>query len=164
MPDTYALLDALFSHAPVGVAHWDLDLHYRRVNPALAALIGVAPDEHLGRTPTEVLGAFGTRIEEVLREVAATGAPVVDADVHGEVGGAEVHRQLTIFPVRGEDGALLGVAGVIRDVSEQHEAQAERARLLRDALSSRAQAEAAQVRAEAAREEAEAARRRTEFL
>ncbi|HEX2084750.1 MAG TPA: PAS domain-containing protein [Solirubrobacteraceae bacterium] len=159
-----ALLDAIFSAAPVGVAFWDLDLRYRRVNPALAQLNRLRPEEHLGRTPREVLGELGEQVEEVLREVAATGDAVMDRELHGELRGEEVHRDATVFPVRGADGTLIGVAGVIRDVSAQHEAGAERARLLREALTSRAQAEAAQVRAEAAQAEAEAARRRTEFL
>jgi PAS domain S-box-containing protein len=159
-----ALLDAIFSAAPVGVAFWDLDLRYRRVNPALATLNGLDPTEHLGRTPGEMLGALGERIEAILRDVVESGAPIVDRALDGELDGAPVHRQCTVFPVRGPGGELIGVAGVVRDVGAHHDAQAERTRLLREALSSRAQAEAAQIRAEAAHAEAEAARRRTEFL
>jgi PAS domain S-box-containing protein len=159
-----ALLDAIFSAAPVGVAFWDLDLRYRRVNPALAALNRIPPAEHLGRRPSELLGGLGAAVEAVLGEVVAGNDAVVDREVEGELGDGVVHRQLTIFPVTGPDAELVGVAGVVRDVSAQHEAEAERARLLRDALTSRAQAEAAQIRAEAAHAEAEAGRRRTEFL
>jgi PAS domain-containing protein len=56
MPDAYALLDALFAHAPMGLAFWDEDLRYRRINGALAAMNGLAPEDHLGRTTNEVLG------------------------------------------------------------------------------------------------------------
>ena len=159
-----ALLDAIFSAAPVGVAFWDLERRYRRVNPALAALNRLPPAEHLGRTPTEVLGPIGEQVEAILGDVIDSGEAVVDREVNGELHGRTVHRQSTVFPVVGAAGELIGVAGVIRDVATQHEAQAERARLLREALSSRAQAEAAQVRAEAAQAEAEAARSQTEFL
>ncbi len=159
-----ALLDAIFSAAPVGVAFWDLELRYRRVNPGLAALNRLSPEEHLGRTPSEVLGELGERVEEQLRTVIEAGEAVVDAEIDSRLRGREVHRQVTLFPVRGNDGDVVGAAGVIRDVTAQHEAEAERARLLREALASRAQAEAAQVRAESAQEEAEAARGRTEFL
>jgi PAS domain S-box-containing protein len=159
-----ALLDAIFSAAPVGVAFWDLGLRYRRVNPGLAALNRISPEEHLGRTPSEVLGELGERVEEQLRVVIQTGEAVVDAEIDSRLHDRDVHRQVTLFPVRGHDGEVVGAAGVIRDVTAQHEAEAERARLLREALASRAQAEAAQVRAESAQREAEAARRRTEFL
>ena len=159
-----ALVDAVFAAAPVGVGFWDRELRYRRVNPALARLNGVPAEEHLGRLPSEFLGPLGTAIENLLQEVADGGKPVVDAEVSGEHGGRIHYRQGTIFPVLGPAGELTGVAGVIRDVSAQHEAEAERTRLLRDALTARAQAEAARVRSEAARADADAARRRTEFL
>ncbi|HEX8205264.1 MAG TPA: PAS domain-containing protein [Solirubrobacteraceae bacterium] len=159
-----ALLDAIFAAAPVGVAFWDVESRYRRVNPALAALNGISGEQHLGRTPSEVLGETGEQVETILAEVIERGEAVVDRAIHGVHRGAPLHRQCTVFPVIGAGGLLIGVAGVIRDVSSQHEADADRARLLREALSSRAQAEAAQVRAEAAHAEAEAARRQTAFL
>ena len=159
-----ALLDAIFAAAPVGVAFWDLERRYRRVNPALATLNGMPASGHLGRTPSELLGDVGAQVEAVLDEVVATRDAVVDRAVHGELNSAPVHRQCTVFPVVGAGAELIGVAGVIRDVAAQHEAEAERTRLLREALSSRAQAEAAQVRAEAAHAEADSARRQTAFL
>ncbi|HEV2061370.1 MAG TPA: PAS domain-containing protein, partial [Solirubrobacteraceae bacterium] len=137
-----ALLDAIFSAAPVGLAFWDLERRYRRVNPALASLNHVAPEQHLGRTPSELLGEVGEQVEAVLADVIDTREAVVDRTIHGELDAQPVHRQLTVFPVVGGDGELIGVAGVVRDVSVQHGAEAERARLLREALTSRAQAEA----------------------
>jgi serine phosphatase RsbU (regulator of sigma subunit) len=59
---------------------------------------------------------------------------------------------------------VVGVGGVIRDVTAERTLEEERSRLLREALTARAHAEAAQVRAESLREEAEAARRRAAFL
>lgn len=159
-----AVLDAIFSAAPVGLAFWDLDLRYRRVNPGLAQLNDVSAAAHLGRTPGELLGELGVRIEELLRRVVRTGEAVVDEEIDSELDGRAIHRQATLFPVRDGGAEVVGVAGVVRDVTAQHEAEAERTGLLREALSARAQAEAAQVRAEAAQAEAEAARRRTEVL
>ncbi|HEV3000104.1 MAG TPA: PAS domain-containing protein [Solirubrobacteraceae bacterium] len=159
-----AILDAIFSAAPIGLAFWDLDQRYRRVNPGLAQLNGVSAEAHLGRTPSELLGELGTRIEELLRTVVRTGEAVVDEEIDSELEGRPIHRQATLFPVRGADADVVGVAGVVRDVTAQHEAETERTQLLREALTARAQAEAAQVRAEAAQQEAEAARRRTEVL
>ena len=155
MPDKLALLDALWAHAPVGLAFWDDDLRYRRVNAALAEFDGVPVDDHLGRRPGEVLGPqAGGALEEALRRVQATKEPLADARLPG------IDAVLSAYPVPDGNGALYGVAGIFRDVS----AQAEREQLLRDALTARAQAEAAQVRAEAAWAETEAARRRSEFL
>jgi hypothetical protein len=69
------------------------------------------------------------------------------------------------------DGELLGVGAVVRDVTDRHRQEAQRTALVRQSVTARALAEAAQVRAEAAAEEAarereiaEAARRRSEYL
>jgi PAS domain S-box-containing protein len=131
----------------------------------MAELTGSPPDEHLGRTPVELLGAEeGTQFAEAVAEVLRTGAPIVDREVAVERGGRTSHREATWFPVLGPGGGVSGVGAVVRDVTHQHDAEAERARLLKQALSSRAQAEAAMVRAENARAEADIARRRTDFL
>ncbi|CAA9521411.1 MAG: Serine phosphatase RsbU, regulator of sigma subunit [uncultured Solirubrobacteraceae bacterium] len=158
-----ALLDAVFGAAPVGIALWDLDLRLRRVNPALAEMNGLPAAEHLGHTPAELFGEIGETTMDLLREVIERGEPVV-REVSGELGGRTIHREGTVFPVYGPQNEITAVAGVVREVTEFHEAEAERMRLLKEALTARAQAEAAQVRAEAARTEAEGARRRTEFL
>jgi PAS domain S-box-containing protein len=163
--ETTALLDAVFGAAPVGIAFWDLDLRYRRVNEALATINGVPAADHLGRRPSEVLGGLGGTVERLMGEVVAHGRPVVDHELEATLpDGRRQFRHTTLFPVRDVHGDLAGLAGVVRDVTAQHESEAERTRLLREALVSRAAAEAAQVRAEAAKAEAEAARRRTDFL
>jgi len=162
---TTALLDAIFAAAPVGLGYWDVEGRYRRVNDALATMNRLPAEEHLGRTPEQLLGQVGEQIGAAVREVLATGRPVVDREIAGAApDGAVKYRQGTWFPVLGPDGEVAGVGGVVRDATQQHEVEAERTRLLKEALTSRAQAEAAQVRAESARAEAEAARTGTEFL
>ena len=162
---TSALLDAVFGSAPVGIAFWDTELRYRRVNAAMARINGLPAEQHLGHRPSEVLGDVGDHIEALLDRVVSQGEPAIDEEFEVTLpGGRHQFRHKTIFPVRDIHGELAGLAGVVRDVTEQHESEAERTRLLREALVARAAAEAAQVRAEAAKAEAEAARRRTDFL
>jgi PAS domain S-box-containing protein len=114
MPDAYALLDALFSHAPMGLAFWDADLRYRRINPALAEINGVAPEDHLGRTATDVLGPdLGGRVEEMLRRVQETAQPFVDADITGVTPASPGEQRqwlASYYPVPARDGEMLGGA------------------------------------------------------
>ena len=160
-----ALLDAVFGAAPIGIAFWDAELRYRRVNAALAEINHLPAADHLGRRPSEILGELGDRVEELLRDVAISGDPVVDREIDVSLpDGSRQFRQTTAYPVHDPHGKVVGFAGVVRDVTAQHAAEEERNRLLRDALTARAAAEAAQVRAEAARAEADAGRRRTDFL
>lgn len=162
---TTALLDAVFAAAPYGMAFWDLDFRYRRVNGAMAELNGVSAADHLGRRPSHILAHVGETVEEILAEVVARDEPVLDREFEATFpDGRRQIRHKTLFPVRDEKGVLVGVAGVVRDVTEQQRAEAERDRLLKEALTARAAAEAARVRAETARAEADAARRRTDFL
>ena len=79
--DQLALLDALFDQAPVGMAFWDTELRYRRINPALAEINGIAPADHIGRRPSELLGEVGAEIEPVMRRALETGMPVIELDV-----------------------------------------------------------------------------------
>ena len=163
----HAMLDALFGHAPVGLGMWDTDLRFARVNAALAEIDGVTAEEHLGRRPSELLGEVGEQIEATLAEVVRTRAAARDREVSGSTPaapGETRHFRVDYYPVPNPDGSLLGVAAVVVDVTAEHHMADERGRLVREALTARAHAEAAQVRSETLRREADDARRRATFL
>src|SRR3712207_7737531 len=105
---TSLVLDRLFASAPVGMALLDRDLRYLRVNPALARMNRHAPEAHVGRSPRELLGDGGERLEVVLRQVLDTAAPVLGIEVAGppERG---THYLASYAPVLGEAGEAGGV-------------------------------------------------------
>lgn len=132
-----AELDAVFTAAPVGIGLVDLELRYVRVNAALAAFHRVPADVHLGRRIGEILpDDLGARLEAVIRRVLHDRAPVRDlafwATSPAEPTRAR-HWLGNYFPVVAPDGAVLGVAGVVVELTEQTRLAAERARAL-DAL------------------------------
>src|SRR5215217_7657869 len=134
-----SVLRALFECATVGQGFWDADLRYRLVNDRLAQINGVPVDDHIGRTPSEVLGDLGREAESAMRQVLETGSSLVEVDFAGETPaepGINRHWLATFYP------ALDGVAGVIVDVTDRH-AAAEREQEARQA------AETARARAEA---------------
>lgn len=161
-----ALLEAVFTHAPVGLAYWDGALRYRRINEALAAINGRPVEEHLGRTPSELLGSLGAEAERHMGAVLESGRPVLDRSVRGDPAGGAVDRHFvaSYYPVVEAGGAVIGVAAAVTEVTAQQTAEAERVDLLKSALAARALAEAAQIRSELAQDDAEAARARTELL
>src|SRR5690606_8586594 len=100
---------------------------YRRVNDALGVIDGVPAEEHLGRRPDEVLGELGRQIVAVLEQVAERREAIIDHGIEAVLpDGRTQFRQKTVYPVLDERGELAGLAGVVRDVTAQHDAEKER--------------------------------------
>ena len=145
-----ALLDTLFATAPVGLAFFDLELRYVRINTALAEINGVAVDEHLGRTVQEVLPEAEAEIAEQIARVARTGEPLRDVEVRVATQRDPGNPHLfsaSYYPVRGTDGEIIGVGAVVADITERQRAQIALAQALEREREARAAAEAAERRA-----------------
>jgi PAS domain S-box-containing protein len=130
--ESLALLDTLLATAPVGFAFMDPDLRYRRINEALAAINGLPPAAHLGRTLHEVLPALTPILEPLHRHVLETGQPLVNVELSGEKPTAPLeqgHWLASYYPVRTHDGRLLGVGVMVIDVTEHRRADETRAQL-----------------------------------
>ncbi|MFI0944045.1 SpoIIE family protein phosphatase [Streptomyces sp. NPDC021020] len=125
-----AALDSLFDSSPLGVAIFDKELRYVRVNDALAGMNGVPAAAHIGRTVAEVMP--DTRTAESLtalqRDVLLTGRPVIDLVSPAPVGTG--HRSVSYHRLVDRAGRVLGISATVIDVTERVEAaaRAERAR------------------------------------
>jgi signal transduction histidine kinase/PAS domain-containing protein len=125
--EAVAQLESLLHSAPVGLAFWDRDLRFVRLNRALAAVNGLPVEVHLGRTPAEVLpGLEGMdRLMARLRGVIETGEPFAGAEVSGETPaapGERRHWREDLFPVRRGE-AVVGVGGVVVETTEARRAE-----------------------------------------
>jgi signal transduction histidine kinase len=108
------VFDALFSALPVGVALLDHEARYVRINPFLADMNGAPVEQHLGRTPSQVLGEAGGPLEELARSVMATGEPVGDLEIRTPAPrGGTVTLRASFFPVELAEGT--GVGAVVAD-------------------------------------------------
>ncbi|MEU5186369.1 SpoIIE family protein phosphatase [Streptomyces klenkii] len=121
-----ALSLGLVTQSPIGLAVLDTALRYVMVNPALARIYGLRAEQCTGRTVREVLPRADTgAIEAAMREVLATGTPLLDRMAIGHEGGGadETQAQLVSY-YRLEDpgGQILGVATSLVDVSDRHRA------------------------------------------
>ncbi len=117
-----ALLQAFIDHVPAGLALLDRDLRLVRVNHALAAMSGLPPEAHLGRTLEEAIPAG--RWDELharIRSVLDAGEPVLDLDLCGQgppAGNPPKHYLASLCPVR-SDRRVIGVGLMMHDVSER---------------------------------------------
>jgi CHASE3 domain sensor protein len=80
---TVALLDPVFEQAPVGLAVFDDQLRFVRVNATLAAMDGLTEDQHLGLPIGDVLPGMAGEIGARLRDALAERRTVTDAEVEG---------------------------------------------------------------------------------
>ncbi|MER6301301.1 SpoIIE family protein phosphatase [Kitasatospora sp. NPDC001539] len=130
-----ALSARLVEQAPLGLAVLDPGLRYVLVNRTLERINGVPAADHLGRTPHEVLPHLDVAaIEERMRQVLATGQPVLEEFTTGRVphDGDREHAWTSSF-YRLEDQAhrVIGLAISVVDVTEQHQAALAAARARR---------------------------------
>ena len=117
-------VDVLFDAAPVGLAVYDLSARYVRVNAALAAMHGVAVEDHAGRSVEELVPEIPDA-HETVRLVIATGEPVSrEATGRTRADPGTDRRWITsYFPLADENGTLVGVGGAVIDVTARRGAE-----------------------------------------
>ena len=119
--EAFALLDALWETAPVGLVFFDRELRYRRVNGAVLDIDGGYGRRAAG--PHARVGARRGRaplIAEGLREVLADGRARFDVPVRGRLWhgrGPMQEWRIYSYPVRSPDGEIVGVGMVVVDVT-----------------------------------------------
>ena len=123
--ESLGLLDALFATAPVGLAFYDRNLRYLKINETLAALNGVPAEEHVGRTVGQVIPAIADQVEPLLRSVLESGEPVLGQELRGATAATPEERYwlASYYPVRSGDGEVIGVGAVVADLTERTRAQ-----------------------------------------
>jgi PAS domain S-box-containing protein len=141
-----AQLDAFLAVSPVGFALLDTELRYTRVNEALAEMNGVPIEAMLGRRPGDVLETkIASVAESMLRRVLETREPVVGLELVGRTLASGVERcwHSTYYPVTTKAGVLIGVGGVVQEITERKRAESQREQLLERESAARREAERA---------------------
>lgn len=106
----------------------DLDGRYRFANPATLAVFGFTADQVIGRTDLEILGEgeAAHRLRENDLQVLAAGEAFEIEETMPLPDGTPRHFQTRKMPLRGENGKVVGVLGIARDVTERKLAEAQR--------------------------------------
>ena len=110
---TDALLASMVANSPVGLAMVDRDLRFLSVNTALAAMNGIPAEDHLGRTPMELLpGLPPESYLPDLRDVLDGKVEVHHVLFSGETPaepGVLRHWEESLYAVRGASGEIEGL-------------------------------------------------------
>ncbi|MGW7384889.1 SpoIIE family protein phosphatase [Streptomyces sp. NPDC054794] len=121
-----ALSQRIVHQSPIGLAVLDTELRYVSVNPALARINGVPPEEHVGRRMRDILPMLDNdSLEAAFRRVLETGAPLVDRSSVGRTPADpdQDHAwSMSLYRLEDPMGRALGVAMSVVDTTEQHRA------------------------------------------
>jgi PAS domain S-box-containing protein len=132
--EALGLVEAILTSAPVGIAMFDMELRYVRVNDAYAALSGLAAAAHVGGGLGDVV-PLHLAVAADLRRVVTTGRTILGRHVELPTDPDDGARHFTVsyFPVRTTTGTLVGAGLTLVEITEAKRAEAERAALLRRA-------------------------------
>lgn len=119
-------LEALYENAPIGLASFDVDLRYRRINRRLAAFGGRAVESHIGRTIQDIVPALAPMIEKAAIAVLAGETFVSGRELAGETPahpGEVRYYKDHWYPVFDNQGKISGCGVVVDDVTDRKKAE-----------------------------------------
>ncbi|MFF4896462.1 SpoIIE family protein phosphatase [Streptomyces sp. NPDC001068] len=128
------LAAAALTQSPCAIAVYDEELRLRRVNEAMAEVIGLPEERVRGLRITEIGGKpQSEELERNMLQVLATGRPL-DVQTYMRTGGEELaHAWLArMAPVTDASGRVLGVSLAAHDITENYLAR-ERLQLVNEA-------------------------------
>jgi PAS domain S-box-containing protein len=124
--ESAALLDHLYSTAPIGLGYVDRELRFVRVNDALAEINGVPAAEHRGRRVREVLPELADELETLMHGVLGSGEAAHDLEIAGETPAEPGVRRswlASYYPVTAGAPEPIGLGIVVTEVTERREAE-----------------------------------------
>jgi two-component system CheB/CheR fusion protein len=118
----HAELETLYHTAPVGLALFDTELRYLRINERLADINGLPAAEHIARSLEDLLPGLVESVAPILRQVLATGEPALDLEVSGRTHKDPDNQQIWLgsyFPIKNETGKVEAVSVVVQEITER---------------------------------------------
>ena len=118
-----ARLRAVFETAEDAIFIKDAALRYTQVNPAMERLLGLCAADVIGRTYDELFGVHaGARIRAVDAKVLG-GEAIETEEAEPLQGGLCTYHAIKV-PMYDASGAIIGLCGIARDVTERRETEA----------------------------------------
>ncbi len=132
---TNALLESLLANAPMGIAFFDCERKYVRINDYLARLKGISAADHVGHRVGEIIPLLGEQLDPLIQQVLDTGEGIENYEIN--VPGIKPNRHRSwivgLYPIRADDGELEGVGAVGIEITRQKRVENE-IRLLNQTL------------------------------
>lgn len=119
-------LQQLFELAPFGIGVFDRHFRCRSVNQTLADINGFSREDHYGKYLREIVPTLAPVLEPLFQQIISSSVPQVTLSLSGQTKthqGQQRHWQAIYSPMRDEQGTPDGILTIVRDVTEQVEAQ-----------------------------------------
>ncbi len=129
-----AELESMLAHATIGLAFFDWDIRYIRINNCLSQMDGIPVGEHIGRPIDDVLPGLADSLVPLFRQVFDTGQPIAEIEVEATTAAHPTEKRfwlLSTYPVPGPDGTVISVGAAVTDITERKRAEATMADLNR---------------------------------
>ena len=126
--DQFFEIELLYRTAPVGLCLVDKDQRFVRINEELATISGRAVEDHIGRTVSEVLPDLADRLKSLYQTVIDTGEPTLNLEVDRidpESKTEKLNFVISCYPLKNNDGSVMGVSTVVQNVTDRRRAGAE---------------------------------------
>jgi PAS domain S-box-containing protein len=139
-------IEAIYNSAQVGLGVFDRNLRYVRVNRRLAEMNGISAEEHIGKTPREVVPDVAGSVETLAERVFRTGEPVLNVEISGHTRAQPGVLRYWVeqwLPLKDESGTVVGINVAVEEVTEQRGVE-ERLRELNEILEKRVAERAAE--------------------
>ena len=120
-------LQTIYDSIPIGLAFLTPDCRYLQINPRMTEICGIPVADHLGRSVRETLPRLADAVENLVRQVVATGEPVSGIEISGErpdESGATRFWLTSWQPLKGDDGKVLGVNVAAEEITQRKRAEA----------------------------------------
>ena len=135
LADQVEELNALYESAPIGLAFFDRDVRYLRINQELASINGKQVEDHIGRKVREVVPSIAETLEQIVAKVFETGIPMHNLEFAAASPlepDVPRHWLTGFYPVRNERGDVETVGVWVIEISERKKAEEREALLARE--------------------------------
>ena len=114
-----ALLRSFIEHSPSTISLQDLDGRIRLANQAFLSLFGVTGEQAIGESDKSLMSAkhWNTKTAHEA-EVIKSGGAITKERSRPLPSGEVVHRLVTKFPVRNDDGEIVAIGSIGADLGE----------------------------------------------
>src|SRR5271157_3548720 len=121
-----AELESMLANATVGLAFFDRDGRFVRINHCLAEINGIPLEAHLGRSLRDLLPQIAETVEPFLFQVFETGRSFTSMELQATTPArpGELRSFLqSLYPVLGLDGTVISVGVTVTEITEQKQAE-----------------------------------------